>query len=105
MLTLKQGVQLSAIIDKLDIKITTLKKAEGQTDADLQKQFGADLIMQVIRSAYKAEQEIYAFIAETKKIDIKDTESIDLIEFIKELISDPAVAGFFNSAVKSEGQG
>ncbi len=92
MLTLKQGLKLSAIIDKLDLKITDPK-------ADANK-VGADLMMQIVAKAHKAEQEIYAFVAEVKGITPQEAESIDLIQFIKEMASDTGVVNFFKSAVK-----
>ncbi|MBT2722316.1 hypothetical protein [Bacillus sp. ISL-46] len=96
MLTLKQGIKLSAIIDKLDIQVTNAKSS--------QEAVGADLIMQVVKKAYKAEQEIYTFVAEIKKCTIQEAEEIDLISFIKELFSDATTAGFFKSAAKSNVQ-
>lgn len=92
MLTLKQGLKLSAIIDKLDLKITDPKAS--------QEQIGADLMMQIVRKAYRAEKEIYAFVAEIKGITAKEAESVDLVQFVKELISDAGVMSFFKSAVK-----
>ena len=92
MLTLKQGLKLSAIIDKLDLKITDPKAS--------QENVGADLMMQIISKAHKAEQEIYAFVAETKNISAKEAENIDLIQFIKDMASDTGVMNFFKSAVK-----
>lgn len=92
MLTLKQGLKLSAIIDKLDLKITDPKAS--------QEQIGADLIMQIISKAHKAEKEIYAFVAEAKGITPQEAEKIDLIQFIKEIASDAGVVNFFKSAVK-----
>lgn len=91
MLTLKQGLKISAIVDKLDIKIND----PGAT----QEAVGADLIMQVIRKAYMAENEIYAFVAEVKNITPKEAEKIDLIIFIKELLDDSGAMSFFKSAV------
>ena len=92
MLTLKQGLKLSAIIDKLDLKITDPK-------ADANK-VGADLMMQIISKAHKAEQEIYAFVAETRGITPQEAEKVDLVQFIKEMASDTGVVNFFKSAVK-----
>lgn len=92
MLTLKQGLKLSAIIDKLELKI-------NNPDANAE-QVGADLMMQVISKAHKAEKEIYSFVAEIKGITIEEAQNINLIEFIKELVSDESVMGFFKSAVK-----
>ena len=91
MLTLKQGIKLSAIIDKLDLKITDPKAS--------QENVGADLMMQIISKAHKAEQEIYSFIAEIKSISVKEAENVDLIEFIKEAVSDSGLMSFFKSAV------
>lgn len=97
MLTLKQGIRLSAIIDKLDLSI---RNPEGT-----QEQVGADLMMQVVGKAHRAENEIYAFVSEIKKIDIEEAQEVDLIPFIKELFMNSEVASFFNSAVKSNAQG
>ena len=90
-MTLKQGIKLSAIIDKLDLKITDPK-------ADANK-IGADLMMQIISKAHKAEKEIYAFVAEVKGITAQEAENIDLVQFIKEIASDAGVINFFKSAV------
>jgi predicted peroxiredoxin len=91
MLTLKQGLKLSAIIDKLDLKITDPKAS--------QEQIGADLMMQIISKAHKAEKEIYAFVAEVKGITQQEAENVDLVQFIKEIASDAGVINFFKSAV------
>jgi len=92
MITLKQGIKLSAIIDKLDLKITDPKAS--------QEQIGADLMMQIISKAHKAEKEIYAFVAEAKGITPQEAEKVDLMQFIKEIASDAGVINFFKSAVK-----
>lgn len=91
MLTLKQGLKLSAIIDKLDLKITDPKAS--------QEQIGADLMMQIISKAHKAEKEIYAFVAEAKGITPQEAEKVDLVQFIKEIAADAGVVNFFKSAV------
>lgn len=92
MLTLKQGLKLSAIIDKLDIKISN---PNGKPE-----EIGADLMMQIISKAHKAEKEIYAFVAETKGITAQEAENIDLVQFIKEIAADAGMINFFKSAVK-----
>ena len=94
MLTLKQGLKLSAIIDKLDIKISN---PNGKPE-----EIGADLMMQIISKAHKAEKEIYAFVAEIRGITPQEAEKIDLVQFIKEMASDAGVLNFFKSAVKSK---
>lgn len=91
MLTLKQGLKLSAIIDKLDIKISNPNAKPEEV--------GSDLMMQIVRKAHKAEQELYAFVAEIKGISVKEAEDVDLVQFIKEMVSDAGVKSFFKSAV------
>lgn len=92
MLTLKQGLKLSAIIDKLDINISNPNAKP--------EEIGADVMMQIVRKAHKAEKEIYAFVAETKGITPQEAEDIDLVNFIKETVSDAGIKDFFKSAVK-----
>jgi hypothetical protein len=92
MLTLKQGLKISAIIDKLNLKITDPKAS--------QEEVGADLMMQVITRAHLAEQEIYDLVADVKGISVQEAENVDLVEFITGLVKDPAVGSFFKSAVK-----
>ncbi len=92
MITIKQGLKLSAIIDKLEIKITDPKVSQEET--------GADLMMQIVRKAHKAEKEIYNFIATMKNITVEEAENTDLIQFVKDLLSDAGVMDFFKSAAK-----
>jgi len=92
MLTIKQGFKISAIIDKLDLKVTDPKAP--------QEQVGADLMIQIISKAYKAEQEIYDLVAEIKGCTATEAEKIDLVGFIKEITSNAGVMDFFRSAVK-----
>lgn len=97
MLTMKQSLRLSAVIDKMDI---TISNPEGT-----QEQVGADLMLQVVRKAHKAEQEIYSLISDVQKITPAQAEDVDLIDFVKGLISDPKVVAFFKSAVKLKAKG
>lgn len=97
MLTVKQGIRLSAIIEKIGLKITDPKASEEQV--------GADLVMQFVSKAHVAEQEIYDFVAATKGITPEQAQEVDLIAFLKELFSDPGLASFFASAVKSKRRG
>lgn len=92
MLTIKQGIKISAIIDKLDMKITDPKAP--------QEQVGADLIMQIVSKAHRAEQEIYNLVAEVLGCTVKEAEQVDLVEFIKEVMSNAGIVDFFKSAVK-----
>jgi hypothetical protein len=97
MITIAQGIKLSAIVDKMDIKITNPTGSQAEV--------GADLMMQIVKKAHKAEGELYAFVAEVKKISVEEAKQADLLEFIKELTSSPELMGFFGDAVKSKGQG
>jgi len=92
-LTIKQGVRLSAIIDKLGLQIT-------DPDAD-QKAVGADLVMQIVRKAHLAEAELYAFVAEVKQISVDQAASVDIVAFVREFLG-PDVISFFASALKSQ---
>jgi predicted GTPase len=115
MLTLKQGIKISAIIDKLELKISipkedTSKKDTSKKDSTKnglemrQQEVGFDLMVQVVSKAHKAEKEIYAFVAEIKKCTLEEAEDVDLMEFIKDIFSDSSVVDFFKSAVKSKAQ-
>ena len=97
MLTIKQGIRLSAIVDKLELEIKDPTASKEQV--------GADLMMQIVTKVHKAEKEIYAFVADLKKITVQEAEDIDLIEFVKEIATDSGAMGFFKSAVKSSAQG
>jgi len=92
MITTRQGIKLSAIVDKLNISI---KNPEAT-----QEQVGADLIIQVVSKAHRAEQEIYSFVAEIKKCTVVEAEEVDLIKFIKDMMANPDLVSFFKSAVK-----
>lgn len=105
MLTLKQGIKLSAIIDKLEFTVkTTETNDKGEKVYLTQEEVGSDLMMQVLSKAHKAENEIYAFVAEIKKITPEEAAEIDLMKFIQDLMSDAGVLDFFKSAVKSKVQ-
>jgi hypothetical protein len=91
-MNIKQGLKVSAIIDKLGLKITNAKGT--------QEEIGADLIIQVISKAYKADKEIISFVADMKKISIKEAEEVNLVEFIKEIGEIDGLKDFFQSAVK-----
>jgi len=92
MATIKQGMRLSAIMDKIDVKIDN---PDGTAE-----QIGSDLILQVVKKAYKAEKEIISFVAETKGITEEEAQEIDIVEFVNELAKDMGFASFFESAVK-----
>lgn len=97
MLTVKQGIQLSAIADKLGLKIENAKSG--------QEEVGAALMMQIVSKAHLAEEEIYSFIASVKGCTAEQAANMDLVAVLKELATDTGVAGFFASAVKSQLRG
>jgi hypothetical protein len=96
MLTIKQGLKISAIVDKMDLKITDPNGT--------QEQVGADMIMQSVRKAHKAEQEVYALVADIKGCTAAEAEKVDLVEFIKEVSNNAGIMDFFSSAVKQKGR-
>lgn len=95
MITLKQGMKISAIIDKLNLKMP---------DAKDQEQLGADLLLQVLSKAHKAEKEIYELVADIRGCTAKEAQEIDLAEFVQELLGDAGMRDFFSSAVASPAQ-
>lgn len=92
MLTFKQGIMLSAIIYKMDVKL-------GDPEAGASR-MGADLMVQLVAKAHMAEQEIYAFVADVKKISAQEAEQVDLVDFMQEIVADPRLAHFFKSAAE-----
>jgi len=96
MITLKQGIKLSAIVDKMELKI-------GDPNASTSA-VGSDLIMQFISKAHKAEKEVYELVADIKKISAEEAADIDLVDFIKELFGNQEMLSFFKSAAKSSVQ-
>ena len=118
MLTLKQGIKLSAIIDKIDIDVSKLVealrgemggKSQGKKDQEegfdsktARMKLGLELLMQIVRKAHKAEQEIYDFVASAKDCTPEEAEKINPIAFFKELFSDSSVTDFFTDALASD---
>ncbi len=96
MITIEQGIKISAIIDKMGIKMPVNTKDQSV--------FGADLMMQVIRSLHKAKNEVYALIAELKGCTAAEAKEVNLIEFIKELGEIAGLKDFLSSAVTSQTQ-
>lgn len=106
-LTAEQGMVLSAIIDKMDLQIDLDALMSGKSgkkisDEELQKKFGVELIMQLIRKAYKAKEEWFELIACMKEITTEEAKKVDLVSFFGEFIKTPGVMDFFGSAVKSQ---
>jgi len=91
-MNIKQSMKLSAIVDKIGLKITNPKAS--------QEEVGADLIIQVVSKIYKAEKEVISFVADLKKITIEEAEEIEIIDFIKELKEVNGLKSFFTSRQK-----
>ena len=91
-MNIRQSMKLSAIVDKMGIRITDAKGS--------QEEIGADLMIQVVSKAYKAEMEIYNFISEIKKITVDEAQEIDIVEFIKEIGNISGIKDFFPSVIK-----
>lgn len=89
---IKHAFKLSAIIDKIDVKITDPKASESE--------IGSDLIMQIVKKAHKAEKEIIQFVADFKGISAVEAEDTDLFEFFGEILKDSGAMTFFKSAAK-----
>ena len=96
MITIEMGMRISAIVDKLELKVPDPTK--GQTA------FGADLMMQVLSKAHRAKEEIYSLVAQIKGCSAKDAKEVNLVEFIKELASTDGLKDFLSSAVASQAQ-
>jgi hypothetical protein len=91
-MNIKQGLKLSAIVDKMDIKIENPNATSEEV--------GANLMLMFIKKAYKAEKEIYNFIADLKNISVEDAENQDLAKFLNELFGDAEMLGFLKSLSK-----
>ena len=91
-MNIRQSMKLSAIIDKIEIKIINAEAT--------QTELGADLILQLISGAHKAEPQILSFIADVKKISIDEASEMDVIDFIEVIKGEAGLQSFFTSAVK-----
>lgn len=96
MITIEQGMKISAIIDKLDLKVPDPNKGQAF--------FGADLMMQALAKAHRAKTEIYDLVAEVKGCTVKEAKAVNLMEFIKELGETEGIKDFLSSAATSQVQ-
>ena len=94
MITIELGMKISAIVDKLDLKVPDPNKGQAF--------FGADLLMQVLAKAHRAKTEIYDLVAEVKGCTVKEAKAVNLMEFIKELGETEGIKDFLSSAVTSQ---
>lgn len=96
MITIELGMKISAIVDKLDLKVPDPNKGQAF--------FGADLMMQALAKAHRAKVEIYDLVAEVKGCTVKEAKAVNLMEFIKELGETEGIKDFLSSAVTSQAQ-
>jgi len=91
-MTIKQSIKLSAIIDKMGLKIEDANAS--------QEKLGADFIMQIVKNAYKAETEILDFVIASNKCTLEEAEEVDIVVFVKEIMKTSGISDFLKSAVK-----
>src|SRR5690554_570174 len=96
MITIELGMKISAIVDKLDLKVPDPNKGQAF--------FGADLMMQFLAKAHRAKTEIYELVAEVKGCTVKEAKAVNLVEFIKEMGEVSGMRDFLSSAVTSQAQ-
>lgn len=105
MFTVKTGIKLSAMVDKMGLEVRTSKQdIDGTTKRLTQEEVGADLIMQSIKNLHKAENEVYAFVASAKDCSIQEAEKVDVIAMLKEMFADKVTLDFLKSAANIPGQ-
>lgn len=75
-------IKLSLIIDKMGIA-KDIKNIEKETNEEV----GKELITLLITNLHKAENEVYEFIADYKKITKEEAEETDVIPILKELLN------------------
>ena len=105
MITLKQGMQLSAIVDKLELKPKFSEMdAKGNRVQVSQEAMGTDLMVQALSKAHRAEKEIYAFVAEVKGCSPKEAQDVNLFEFVREIVENAEMRDFFSATAESQAQ-
>lgn len=88
-MTIKQSMLLSAIFNKIDLKIDPNMTTE---------QVGADVIKQLAKNACKAESEIVDFVANLLKISRQEAEEQDISVVVNAIKADKSFATFFSQA-------
>lgn len=94
MITVELGMKISAIVDKLDLKVPDPNKGQAF--------MGADLMIQALAKAHRAKNEIYELVSEVKGCTVKEAKEANLIEFIKEMGEVAGMKDFLSSAVMSQ---
>jgi len=94
MLTVKQVITVSRIIDKLDLKITD-PKADVNT-------IGSDLIMQIASKAHQAEADVAVLVSTFAKCTPEEALEMDIVDLYEKHFKDQKLLSFFTSAVKQK---
>jgi len=93
-------IKLSAVIDKVGIDVDDIKviakDSSDKSQAIAKKQLGEKLLIKLVRSLHKAEKETYDLVAAYKDCSVKQAEDEDIIEIIKEVLTDGDVKDFFS---------
>lgn len=84
-------IKLSAIIDKMGIskELVSIDKATNE-------EVGKEIIALVISNLYKAENEVYEFIANFKGITVEEAKLLNIIDLLKELTSTEGIKDFLS---------
>lgn len=84
-------IKLSLIIDKMGIKNDLIN-----IEADTNEVVGKKLIATLITNLYKAENEIYDFIAMYKEITVEEAQKVNVIEVLKEVLKIDGIQDFLS---------
>lgn len=82
-------IKLSAIVSKLGIK-DELKNIDKATNEEV----GKELLMIFINNLYKAEEEVYQFVATRNKISVDEAKEVDIIAFFKDFLKIEGLSSF-----------
>lgn len=94
MITTRQAIGISRLIDKLDLKIT-------DPSADAEK-IGSDMIMQVVTKIHTAEDAVYELVASIKGCTKEEAKDVDLFELYQQKLADSELMRFFIKAARSK---
>ena len=88
----KHLIKLSKIVDKLEIK-NELTSIKGESNEEIAEK----LLALIITNLYKAEQEIYEFIAVYKGITVEEAENEDIIKLLTDIFDIKGMKDFLSS--------
>lgn len=82
-------IKLSKIIDKIEIKDALVSIEEDDT-----KEVAKRILGLLISNLYKAEKEIYEFVADYKGITIEEAENEDIIKLLTDVLDVDRIKDF-----------